>query len=75
MSNKPRVDSRAELVGTTVLFNCICASQHEVHLHPDEPKEHVCTVCDTQWVIKTDTKIRKTTRQINKELGYDINND
>lgn len=75
MVSKLKVDAKAKLLNNLVLFECICASHHYVKTCLDEPVEFTCGDCNTQWVIRSSTKIRKTSQQINRELGYDTDND
>ncbi len=75
-SNKlPLVEQKATIHGAMTELRCTCNFPHKFYLRSNETTLFHCEYCNTDWKITTNTKVRKTSEQINKELGYKIYND
>lgn len=75
MANKNPVDGRAKITSQHIRYSCTCGNTQLVFVNDNESEVVTCTYCQTEYSVYFNTTIRKTTRQINKELGYDVSND
>ncbi len=75
MASKNPVDGRAKITSQQSRYKCTCGNTQSVYVNDNDSVVITCTYCQTQYSVHFNTTIRKTVKQINKELGYDVSND
>lgn len=61
----------AELVITKYILNCICGN---ITIPTPSDMEYLykitCSSCSTEWTVKRIQELKKTSKQIDRELGF-----